>query len=252
MLLADTHIHLTDNKYSEKELSRFNNDPKLYYMLTLGVNLDDSVAAAKLADKYSKVYCAVGVHPHEAEHFRDEDLSVLSELIDNNPKVVCVGEIGLDFFYDFSDRKIQQFVFDQCIELAKQKQIPASIHSRSAEKEVLEQIKSIDAPFICHSYTGDPELIGQYLDLGGFFSINGMITFKKNENIRDILDMIPVDRLLLETDGPYLTPVPHRGKMNEPAFVSLVFDHVLKYKKVSREVLAEQIQKNVQAVFKLK
>jgi len=231
MSLIDTHIHLTDSRYSELSPEKLLAKAKLVgvqKVITLGVDLVDSIAAAELADCNDNVFFCAGVHPHEADKFNNQDIIEIKRLL-THPKCVGIGEVGLDFYYEFSKVDTQKKVFLQMIDLANHAK-PIVLHTRGAEKEVLEIIKEIPGKYHCHSYTGDISLLGDYLDAGAFFSFNGMMSFKGAQNVRDIAKEVPLDRIMVESDGPYLAPVPYRGGINLP-----------EYLKTTAEVLAETL-----------
>jgi TatD DNase family protein len=220
MSLVDTHIHLTDSRYSEIGLTSILEKAKsvgITRLITLGVDLEDSKRAAELAEKYECIYFCAGVHPHEADKVKEEDINELSKLLQHG-KCVGVGEVGLDYYYEHSQMETQKEVLRRMVALAN-KFKPIVLHTRSAEQDVLDIIKEIPGKYHCHSYTGDKDLIDDYLRIGAFFSFNGMVTFKGAQNIRDIAKKVPLDRILVESDGPYLAPVPFRGGINLPEYL---------------------------------
>ncbi len=220
MYLVDTHIHLTDSKYRELSLESLLFKAKeegVKKLITLGVDLKDSLAALELAEKYEDVFFCAGIHPHEADKAKTNDTAELAKLL-QHPKCVAVGEVGLDFYYEFSKPDEQRKVFSKMLELANGKK-PVVLHTRAAEKEVLEIIKEFPGKYHCHSYTGDVGLVDDYLRLGAFFSFNGMMSFKGAQNVRDIAKKVPLERIFVESDGPYLAPVPYRGKTNLPEYL---------------------------------
>lgn len=188
-------------------------------MVTVGCDVADSLAAITVARAVPGVVATAGVHPHEARH----GLDGLPELLDD-PSVVAVGECGLDFHYDHSPRDMQRAVFAAQIALAHERSLPLVIHTRSAWPETFDILAAEGAPerTVFHCFTGGAEEARRCLDLGAHLSFSGIVTFKSADDIRAGASLCPLDRLLVETDSPYLAPVPHRGKTNEPAFVPLV------------------------------
>ena len=179
----------------------------------------DLEAAVRLADRYEFIYATVGIHPHDASKAAPESFARLGELM-RHPKVVAVGEIGLDYHYDFSPRDVQRGVFERQLGLAAERGKPIVIHTREAWEDTLAILRnSWRGAGIMHCFTGDRKQAREALDLGFHLSFGGVLTFPKAEEVREAARMTPDDRLLVETDCPYLAPVPHRGKRNEPAFV---------------------------------
>lgn len=233
-MFFDTHLHLADDIAPEpfftdaraKGVSRF---------LLAGTSLEDGDFLCRLVDPDAGIYAAIGVHPHAAAQFAVADLPIFRKWL-QLPGVVAVGEIGLDFHYDFSPRADQERVFAAFLELAADLKKPVIIHCREAFAscfQLVSQHYAAGLPFVVHSFTGTVAEAEQWLNLGAYLSFNGMVTFKKADNIRSALAVVPPDRLLLETDSPYLAPVPYRGKTNTPAFLPLIAD------KVARELHLE-------------
>lgn len=250
MQLIDTHIHLTDSRYSEIGLQSILDKAKsggVAKLITLGVDLEDSKRAAELAESNDVIYFCAGIHPHEADKFKEEDIQELSKLLKHD-KCVGVGEIGLDYYYEHSQIDAQKEVFIRMVSLAKNKK-PIVLHTRSAEQDVLDIIKEIPGKYHCHSYTGDTGLIEPYLQLGAFFSFNGMITFKGAQNVRDIAKIVPLNRILIESDGPYLAPVPYRGGINLPEYLKSTVVVLAEMLGLSYDELASLTTKNAERFF---
>ncbi|MEI7942396.1 MAG: TatD family hydrolase [Candidatus Riflemargulisbacteria bacterium] len=250
MSLIDTHIHLTDSRYSEIDLESVINKAKSFgvtRLITLGIDLEDSKRAAELAESYECIYFCAGIHPHEADKFKKEDMSEISKLLKHN-KCVGVGEIGLDFYYEHSQVVAQLEVFKRMIALANQGK-PIVLHTRSAEKEVLDIIKETPGKYHCHSYAGDSNLIEGYLRAGAFFSFNGMITFKGAQNVREIAKKVPLDKILVESDGPYLAPIPYRGKINLPEYLKTTVEFLSEMLGLSYDEMESITTKNAERFF---
>lgn len=251
MSFIDTHIHLTDDRYKNNDIHALlkANTNSIEKVITLGTSLADSIAAMDLAEKYPDIYFGAGVHPHDASEFKEEQLIAFQKLYDHK-KCACVGEIGLDYHYLYSPKEKQIAVFIKFLELADQYHLPVSVHSREAEREVYNILKDHqNLKVVCHSYTGDIKTLEDLLSLGVYFSVNGMLTFKNNNNIIDIVERIPRNRLLFETDGPYLAPIPYRGKLNRPEYVSIIVEKAAEILNEKVDVLAEVTTRNAEEVF---
>jgi TatD DNase family protein len=192
-------------------------------MLTISTRVRRFSDLLEIVEPHGNVYCSIGTHPHHAAEERDITLEEIVKFT-RHPKVVAIGEAGLDYHYDNSPREDQERGFRTHIEAARQTGLPLVIHARDADDDIagiLEEETARGAfPFVLHCFTGGPELARRGLALGGYVSFSGVVTFKNSEALRDIAREVPLDRLLVETDAPYLAPVPKRGKTNEPAFVA--------------------------------
>jgi TatD DNase family protein len=220
--LVDSHCHLDDPKFDEDreqaiERARAAGVDRLLAIGT-GSGPPDVEAALRLAERYDFIYATIGVHPHDAAKATEETFARLRELA-AHPKVVAIGEIGLDYHYDFAPRPVQRDVFARQLELAAEAGKPIVIHTREAWDDTLEQVMDLPHGGIMHCFTGDAAQARQALDRGFHLSFGGVLTFPKAESLREAARITPDDRLLVETDCPYLAPVPHRGKRNEPAFM---------------------------------
>jgi len=222
-MLIDTHTHLDDARYEpdrEAVIARAR-ETGIDRIITIGCDLSTSQAAVALADRYPFVYATVGVHPHEVRHIEDGWYNELRRLAENK-KVVAFGEVGLDYHYNHSSPKEQRDRFREQIQLARELRLPLVIHTREAQEDTIQILKderSTEVGGVFHCFSGDAWLAKDALDLGFYLSFSGILTFQNAGMLRDIAKTVPLDRILIETDCPYLTPVPHRGKRNEPAFV---------------------------------
>ncbi|MGB0910968.1 MAG: TatD family hydrolase [Nitrospirales bacterium] len=233
-MLIDSHVHLDDTRYDSDRADMFARaqDAGVEAFITIGCDLASSRAAVELADRHDHIYATVGVHPHEVKHINDswyQELKTLAE----HPKVVGYGEIGLDFHYDHSPRDIQRTCFREQIQLARELQLPIVIHTREAQDDtitILQEEHASQIGGVFHCFSGDSGLAKDALDLGFYLSFSGIITFKSASMLRDIVQTVPDDRLLIETDAPYLTPVPFRGKRNESAYVKTVAEKIAEVK----------------------
>ncbi len=251
-LLFDTHLHLGEND-NANEIFAASRDAGVGLFMLAGTNLANSVAQQKLADSEPGVFSSVGIHPHEASSF-DGDIEPYRKLLYQN-KVKAVGEIGLDYHYDFSPRTRQLEVFEAFFALAATEKVPAIIHCREAYADCMAIIhKNIEAgqKFEFHSFTGTPRQAEEVLSLGGYLAYNGMVTFKKAENIRESLAVVPLDRLMLETDSPYLAPVPYRGKTNMPAYIVEIAKKIAHLRGIPLADLVEITTANGKCFFNIK
>lgn len=223
-MLVDTHCHLDFADFAEERDAVVQRalDAGVKRMVTISTRVKKFPEILALAEQYESVYCSVGTHPNNAHEELDitaDDLVRLAE----HPKVVAIGEAGLDYHYDYAPPAAQQQGFRAHIEAARRTQLPLVIHARSADADmaaILEEETAKGAfPFILHCFSSSCELAEKGIELGGYVSFSGILTFKNSANIRDIAAIVPHDRLLVETDAPYLAPMPYRGKRNEPSFV---------------------------------
>lgn len=226
-------------------------------MLTVGTgnpHKGEISRAVELAERFDNVYAAVGVHPHDATLYNDDAERRLEDLINSSKKVVAWGEIGLDHYYDHSPREIQAEVFRRQIRKAFEYQLPIIIHTREADEETAEILTDECstgkfAGGIMHCFGGSPDMAQQMMELGFYISFAGNVTFKKAENLREAASVVPLERLLIETDCPYLAPVPMRGKRNEPAFVAHTAGFLAELYKISIDELAEATTNNFKKLF---
>ena len=254
-MLIDSHAHLEMPEF-KKDLEAVIQRAKgsgVEYIFTVGTEKKDWKRAVEIADSHPSIYAILGVHPHNAKEIDDQTYPTLRGLC-RNGKVKAYGEIGLDFFRNLSPRDIQLKRFREQIGLAKELDLPIVIHDREAHRETLEILKSEKAEEsggIIHCFSGDYEMAKACLDMGFYISIPGSITFKNAEGFRKIVERIPLESLLVETDAPFLTPEPFRGKRNEPSYVRYTAQKVAEIKKVSLEKVAEITTENALRVYRL-
>lgn len=254
-MLFDTHAHLNDEAFIEdleKVLARAK-EAGVGSIANIGYDLPSSQRAVEIAQLYSSCYAAVGIHPHDAETVTNQTYEELKKLL-QQPKVVAIGEIGLDYYRDLSPRDKQQTVFREQIELAKEYKLPITIHDRDAHGDILKIIKEEQAGEyggILHCFSGSWEMAKVCMNLGFHISLAGPVTFKNAKRLQEIAPKIPLDYLLLETDCPYLTPEPYRGKRNEPAYVAEIAKFIAHLRKMDLEELAEKTTFNAKKVYRL-
>ena len=257
MDLLDSHCHLS--QLSEEDLHAVLFRAREAGVSTLmaigaGYGFDDNLKTLAIANRHDNVYCALAMHPHDAKDVSDENFSKLKELIRNNPKVRAVGEIGLDYHYLNSPKDVQKDVLERFVNLAIELDKPVVIHDRDCGMDCADLLAAKGVGTVrgvVHCFTGTRELAERYLDLGFYVSFSGIITFKKADDLREIVKMVPPDRLLIETDAPFLAPVPHRGKPNEPAYVSLVAETVAGLRKLSPNEVATLTTANAKRLFQM-
>ena len=227
-MFVDSHCHIDGAEYDadREEVIRRARDAGVTTMLNVGTGDPHSGAferAVELAEKHTDIYAAVGVHPHDAKLFTDRAEQRLLDLVKQSRQVIAWGEIGLDYHYDHSPRDVQRKVFERQLRLARLLELPVVIHSREANDDTIailrEEMAGYERGGVLHCFGGSLEMATSAIDLGFFISFAGNLTFQKAEDLRSIARQLPLDRLLIETDCPYLTPVPFRGKRNEPARV---------------------------------
>lgn len=254
MKWVDTHLHLTDSRYQKDELPHLLERARLAgvdWVISLSTDLQDSLRNCEIGTQFENVYCGIGVHPHEAKTFVKSQINVFRDLMLRSAKCVVLGEIGLDYHYMHSTKEEQLQAFTAFLELSRQTGWPVAIHSRDAEAEICSILRAYpDIRGVCHSFTGDLESLQAMLSSGLYISVNGMVTFKKNENVAQIVKNIPLEQLLLETDAPYLTPHPHRSCLNEPGYLPLIAQEVANIKGVSATEVCEKTTQNAQRLFR--
>ena len=253
-MLIDSHCHLNFDDYQDDldEVIERAKSAGIDTMLNICTKLDEARSIIDLAQSRDELYCTVGVHPHEAKEAIEAGnlAEALNKLAVEN-KVIGLGETGLDFYYEHSPREEQIQAFNTHIQVAKATGLPLIVHSRSAESETIACLtpehKNVHG--VIHCFTGTQYLADKALELGFYISISGVVTFKKADELREVVKTIPLERMLLETDAPYLAPVPNRGKRNEPAFMIHTAKFVADLKGIPLEKLAQVTSKNFHALF---
>ncbi len=223
MKLFDTHAHLDDEQFDDDRFELIenikNSDTKL--VVNVGADIKTSMNSIELAAKYDFIYAAVGIHPHDVSKCVDEDIEILKEF-SKKSKVVAIGEIGLDYYYNYSSVEDQKRWFAMQIKLAEELKLPFIVHSRDAAEDTFEIIKANQkkSSFVLHCFGQSSEMAKRYINLGGYISFAGPVTYKKSNKLREVIKQVPLERILIETDSPYLSPEPLRGKRNNPMNVS--------------------------------
>lgn len=254
-VLVDSHAHIQGAEFSSDlsavlHRAREAGVEKIIIVGGAG-NLSSNESAIRLAQTYPGLYATVGMHPHDAKEVTEEDLQRLKDL-SRSERVVAIGETGLDFHYNYSPRQLQIGIFTRFVQMALETGLPLVVHNREADREVAERIRCEGkgkVQGVIHCFTSDYEAAREFLNLGFYISFSGIITFKNAEGLWEVARKLPIDRILIETDSPYLAPVPHRGKRNEPAFVHLVAETLAKVKGLTLEELAQATSANTARLF---
>jgi len=252
-MLIDSHAHL--------EMREFDSDRNdvieraelagIDCIVTVGTNPGLSRKALSIAHQYENIYATVGVHPHDVAKASDKSFDELKALA-QDPKVVAYGEIGLDYFRNISPREKQIEMFAKQLELAQELNLPVIIHDRDAHEETLRMVKASGVRLgVFHCFSGDWTMARQCIDLGFYISVPGVVTFDKSKVLQEVVRQAPLDTILLETDCPYLTPVPHRGKRNEPSFIVHTAKKVAEIKKLPWEDIAQTAARNTRKLFSI-
>lgn len=250
--LVDTHAHLSAPPFGKdlKEVLARAHEAGVGMIINVGLDEHDSARVVSQSGEFPQIWAAVGVHPHFAAavspHFEVRLASLAADR-----RVLAIGETGLDFYRDLSPRHLQEKIFRSQLELAAGLNKPVIIHSREAHDRTLEILREVKLPRagVAHCFSGGPEELAAFLELGFYISIAGPVTYPRSYGLRSLLKEIPTDRLVLETDSPYLAPLPHRGRRNEPAFIRMTYERVALALELELEQLARQVQANVARLF---
>lgn len=255
-MLFDTHAHLNDEDFNEdlQQVIEKINKENFAGVLNAGYDLQSSIKAVKLANEYENFYASVGMHPHDSKDYTKDMEETFVKLIKDEKKVVAFGEIGLDYHYDNSPRDTQKKVFIRQLKLAEDLGLPVIIHSRDASGDTYEILKKYlgNNTGIIHSCSASKEMVREYLKLGMYISFSGSVTFKNASNLRNSALETDTDKLLIETDCPYLTPVPHRGKRNDPTYVKHTLKLLSELKGIDYNLLEEITTNNAKKIFNIK
>lgn len=252
-MLIDTHCHL-DFPHFDSDRTDVIQRARLQgvdYIINIGSSLRGSRASVDLAGEYDFIYASVGIHPHEADKINEQTVNNIRQL-SVEPKVVAIGEIGLDYYKGFSCVENQRQLFIALLELAKHKSLPVVIHCRQAQDDTLGILKDENITYgVMHCFSGDENFLKKVLDLGFYVSFTCNLTYKKAEEMRNVARLVPLDRLLLETDAPFLPPEGLRGRRNEPGFLKLLAEELARIKDVDMQQIARVTTANAQELFRL-
>ncbi len=245
-MFFDTHTHLDDEKFDidRDELIASLKDEGLSLAVNIGANIETSRNSIALAEKYDLIYAAVGVHPNDTGDMNDEDLAQIEEMA-KHPRVVAIGEIGLDYHYDEPDPEIQKIWFEKQLKLAQKLSLPYVVHDRDAHADVLEIIKKVGyTNGVMHCFSGSVEMAKEVTKMGMYVSIAGQVTFKNAPKVQAVATSVPLDKLLIETDSPYLTPEPFRGKRNNSSYVKYTAAKIAELRGMTTEEIAAITMEN--------
>ena len=249
----DTHVHLNSEElYENREiLIQRALDQGVTYMCVVGYDLASSLKAIEVVQGYDFMYAIVGIGPNDCLETTDDDLNILDQYL-NNPKVVALGEIGLDYYWDSVPREKQKEIFEKQIALAKKHHKPIVIHSRDASEDTYQILKAGQHGGVMHCFSGSYEMAKRFIDLGFYISLAGPVTFKNAKTPKEVAEKVDLNKLLIETDCPYLTPQPFRGKLNEPANVVYIAQEIARLKHLDVEDVARITTFNAKKVFGIK
>lgn len=253
-MLFDSHAHLNDERFDEDrdQLIAYLRENDVDLVVNPGADMETSKTAIDLAKKYDFIYAAVGVHPHDVEHMTEDDIETLKKWARENDKVVAIGEIGLDYYYDLSPRDLQKKWFIRQIQLANELGLPFIVHDRDAHGDTFEIIKKYKAPetgCVLHCYSGELDLAKEYVKMGCYISIPGTVTFKNNRKTVNVAKNIPLEWMFIETDSPYMAPAPNRGKRNDPSMVKYVAQKIALERGISYEEVCRVTKENAKRFF---
>lgn len=247
----DSHAHYDDERFNDDraELLASFPDEGIENVINSSSDVASSKASVALAEKYPFFYASVGVHPHEVEKMTEQDLLEL-ETLSKHGKVVAIGEIGLDFYYDISPRDMQRYWFKRQLELAERLDMPIIVHSRDAAQECFDIIKASSVrKGVIHCYSGSAQMAKDYIDMGFYIGIGGSLTFKNNKKTVEVVEQIPIEKILIETDAPYLAPVPYRGRRNDSRLLKYVVEAIGKIKNMDENDVCNITKINANRLF---
>jgi len=253
-MLFDTHTHLDDKKFDNdrEDVISSLKEQGISLAVNVGADIKSSKASILLAEKYDFIYAAVGVHPSDTKGLTDDDISLLEEMT-RHEKVVAIGEIGLDYYWDEPEREIQKEWFLKQLLLAKKLNMPYIVHDRDAHADTLEIIKRCDyTNGVMHCFSGSAQMAQEVVKMGMYVSLSGTVTFKNAKAVKEVAKVVPIERLLIETDSPYLTPEPFRGQRNNTAYVKYTAEEIAKIRGLSFEDVARITMENGKRFYNIK
>ena len=256
-MIVDSHCHLDYSKLFDRldDIIKRADQNQVKYLLTICTTLKSFEKIKLIISKYKNIFGTFGIHPHETEKFKNVDTKFILNQKKENKKIIGIGETGLDFYYNYSDKQAQKKSFIDHINAASELNIPIIVHSRAAENETYEILSSekkhSNLKVLMHCFTGSKEFAKKLLDINCYISVSGIITFKNSTELTDTVSSIPIEKLLVETDSPYLAPLPHRGKSNEPSYIVHTVEKLSHIKKISKEEVANKTTNNFKKLFDL-
>ena len=256
-MIADSHCHLDYSHLFDQlnDVVKRAQSNQVKYLLTICTTLESFERIKLIIDKYINIYGTFGIHPHESKKYTNVDLQFILNKIRKYKKVIGIGETGLDFYYNHSDKKTQKVSFIEHIHAASELNIPIIVHSRNAEIDTYEilksEMKNSNLKVLMHCFTGSKNFANKLIDLNCYISVSGIITFKNSTELADTISSIPMEKLLVETDSPFLAPLPYRGKFNEPSYIVHTVEKLSKIKKTSKETIMNSTTDNFKRLFRL-
>ncbi len=250
--IFDTHAHYDDSRFNDDrhELLSSLKDKGISHIINCGCNLKSSIETVKLSEKYDFLYAAVGIHAHETQEVTDSDEAKIKKLYANK-KVVAVGEIGLDYYYDFSPRERQLEIFEKQLMLSNELSLPVIVHDREAHEDTLRLLKKYKPKGVVHCFSGSAEMAKEIVKLEMYIGLGGAVTFKNAVKPVEVAKTLPLDKLLLETDAPYMTPVPLRGKRCDSSHIAYTAEKIASVKAIDTQQLIDICNKNAKTLFNI-
>lgn len=250
-MIIDTHLHLYDEKYegSVDEIIKEAFANNVTKMIIIGYDKETSYKAVAMANKYPFMYASVGLHPSEVQK-ENEDVIWIEELV-KDPRVVAIGEIGLDYYWDKTYIDLQKQYFIKQIKIANKYNLPIIVHSRSSIQDTFDILKANKAYGVLHCFPGSKEMALGFIKLGFLLGIGGVVTFKNSKDLKEVVKEIPLKYLLSETDGPYLAPEPFRGKVNKPEYLPYIINKIASIKEIDPKIVCQQLKDNAEKLFKI-
>jgi len=256
-MITDSHCHLDyPHLYNQlDDVVKRASINQVEYLLTICTTLESFEKIMLIIEKYKKIFGTFGIHPHETEKNIKVDAKFILSKVKKSSKIIGIGETGLDYYYNYSDKQVQKKSFIDHISAAAELKMPVIVHSRNAEKDTYEILKSesknSNLKVLMHCFTGSKDFLKKLLDLNSYISVSGIITFNKSNDLAETISLVPIEKLLVETDSPYLSPMPHRGKKNEPSFIIHTVDKLSKIKNLTKKSIIENTSNNFLNLFNL-
>lgn len=249
-MFVDSHCHLYSEYFDNLDIVKRNAlNAGITKVINNGCDRRSNEEVLKLINTNEYMYGAIGIHPENVNNYTLDDLKFIENNL-NNKKIIAIGEIGLDYYYDSSNQNAQIILFEKQLSLAEKYHLPVVIHSRNATMDMLNILKKYKLKGVIHSFVGTMDEAQEFIKLGYFLGINGIITFK-NSDLKNVIQNIPMEKIILETDAPYLAPHPYRGKKNEPMYIKVIAEYVANIKSISMHQLADITNKNIKELFNI-
>ena len=252
-MIFDTHAHYDDKAFDEDrdELLTSLKAQRVSGIITCGVNLETSKKSVELSEKYDFLYAAVGFHGLNTDDLIENYIDEIKALARQNKKVVAIGECGLDYYYSKEKKDLQIKIFTEQVRLAKELDLPIIVHDREAHFDIMNILKAYRPSGVIHCFTGSIEMMREAVKIGMYIGFGGAVTFKNSKKPKEVAKEVPIERLLLETDAPYMTPVPFRGKRNNSAYITYVADEISAIRSMKKEALLSETEKNARRLFNI-